>query len=217
MTSTRATWALFLGASLALHAAPLRAQEAVERAPRTTVAPLDAAKRKELQALLEKLKLPDGGVKPYSFVDEGVLLSPDAAAELLAGATGGGGGGSAPPAAVFDDPEVLAAWKRLLLAQFERDTQILAERRQTLAWTNWISRGIFVVVHVILGFALWAARREFLEARRTRDKSREQHEVNVSLEGVALKTSLQGVLLLGFALGFYFLYLKFVYPIVEVG
>ena len=49
-------------------------------------------------------------------------------------ATGGGGdGGSSPPAAVFDDPEVLAAWKCLLLAQFERDTQILAERRETLA------------------------------------------------------------------------------------
>jgi hypothetical protein len=216
MTSTRATWTLFLGASLALPAASLHAQEAVERAPRTTVAPLDAAKRKELQAALEKLKLPDGGIKPYSFVDEGVLLSPDAAAELLAGATGGGGAPS-PTAAVFDDPEVLAAWKRLLLAQFERDTQILAERRQTLAWTNWISRGIFVVVHVILGFALWAARREFLDAQRTRAKSREQHEVNVSLEGVALKTSLQGVLLLGFALGFYFLYLKFVYPIAEIG
>jgi hypothetical protein len=217
MTSIRATLALILGASLAFFAAPAQAQEAVERTPRTHVTPLDAARRKELQALLEKLKLPDGDVKPYSFVDEGVLLSPDAAAELLGGVAGGAGGAPSPAAALLDDPEVLAAWKRLLLSQLERDTQILAERRQTLAWTNWISRGIFVVVHVILAFALWAARREFLEARRTRDKSREQHEVNVSLEGVALKTSLQGVLLLGFALGFYFLYLKFVYPIAEIG
>jgi len=109
------------------------------------------------------------------------------------------------------------ACKRLLPAQFERDTRILSGRRQTLAWTNWISRGIFVVVHGILAFARWAARREFREAHRMRARNREQHERNVSLEGIALKTSLQGILLLGFASGFDFLYLKFVYPIAEIG
>jgi hypothetical protein len=49
------------------------------------------------------------------------------------------------------------------------------------------------------------------------DLARADNEIRISLEGVALKTSLHGVLLLCVAIGFYFLYLKFVYPITLVG
>ncbi len=41
----------------------------------------------------------------------------------------------------------------------------------------------------------------------------EQSEIKVSLEGIALKTSFHGTLLLVIALVFYYLFLKFVYPI----
>jgi len=42
-------------------------------------------------------------------------------------------------------------------------------------------------------------------------------ELKLGMEGLALKTALNGLLILAMAMGFYFLYLKFVYPITEVG
>ena len=69
--------------------------------------------------------------------------------------------------------------------------------------------------HIFVLIALAAAMSEFLQARRLREEGRvaESAEIKVGLEGVAVKTSLFGVVLLITALGFYFLYLKFVYPI----
>ncbi len=134
---------------------------------------------------------------------------------------------------IRDDQEVRDAFQQMLIARFEREQQILSERRNVIGWTNWISRFIFVVIHVVLAIGLWAAMREFIDAGRTRKRSpppittavtgeqaqaaREQNELSISLQGIALKTSLHGLLILAAAIGFYFLYLKFVYPITVIG
>jgi len=115
-----------------------------------------------------------------------------------------------------DDPEVRAAVRELFLARVEREIQILKERRDVLRWTNWISRFMFGVVHVILFLGLRAALAEFKHSARTRKDSAGETEMRVSLEGIALKTSLHGMVILVAAFGFYFLYIRFVYPITEL-
>ncbi|WP_437954771.1 hypothetical protein WME76_24720 [Sorangium sp. So ce119] len=89
-----------------------------------------------------------------------------------------------------------------------------------------------MVVHIILGVALWMAWLEFDNARKTRAKvaplkgaaakgkgkpepdDEAAHELKLGLDGIAFKSSLQGTAILALALAFYALYLKFVYPIV---
>jgi hypothetical protein len=83
----------------------------------------------------------------------------------------------------------------------------------------------FFVSHALLGLAVWCAFREFLHAARMRKvagstaqdaedaENRRVNEITVSLEGVALKTSFHGTFLLVIAILFYYLFLKFVYPI----
>ena len=83
--------------------------------------------------------------------------------------------------------------------------------------SNRLGLVIFWVVHAILALGVAIAALEFFHARQTRRAKPETNEIKISMEGIALKTSLHGILILGLAFGFYFLYLKFVYTIQVVG
>jgi hypothetical protein len=131
-------------------------------------------------------------------------------------------GGQTAPAVTEDllrqDAEVREAFRAALVARYQRERGILEERAGVIAWTNLASIIIFWVVHAVLAAALWAALVEFRHASRTRKGGLQApQEIRVSLEGVALKTTLHGLMLLAIAFGFYFLYLKFVYPITTPG
>ncbi|MBL8900829.1 MAG: hypothetical protein JNM84_24570 [Planctomycetes bacterium] len=113
--------------------------------------------------------------------------------------------------------DVREAWKSSLISELGLRSEAAKKRQREIDRTNQIGLAIFGVVHVMLVLAMVAAGLEFASARRIRrTRSGEQTQIEVGLEGVALRTSLQGILLLTVALGFYFLYLRFVYPIVEV-
>jgi hypothetical protein len=113
-----------------------------------------------------------------------------------------------------DDPEITAAVKQFIIAQFGRERQILQERRNVLKHHYTVGMVIFITVHLVVVIGIGAAIYEFRQAHKTRKRAEQQEtEIQVSLEGIALKTSLQGVLLLGFALAFYFLYVEFVFPV----
>jgi hypothetical protein len=138
--------------------------------------------------------------------------------------------------------EVTKAEHQLAIAQARHNERMLGETARVIRISNWISWVICVIAHLILAIGLWAAVREFNHALRTRAAAPEptpvatlaaadgamtaadaakialaETEIKISLEGVALKTALHGLLLLAVAIGFYFLYLKFVYPITLVG
>lgn len=132
------------------------------------------------------------------------------------GSTADGGADSAARAAA--SPELLKAIDELRLAQVRRELQKLREIERELWWTNWIGRVIFVVVQVILVVGLVVAWMEFRSARSQRQAAAEQpSEIRVSLEGVALKSSLHGILILSLALAFYLLYLRYVFPVTTIG
>jgi len=140
---------------------------------------------------------------------------------------------------INEDPVVKAKRAELAIAQMDREIQKLHEARDELAWYNSLGRFMFGVVHIVLGVALWMAWLEFDNARHVRAKlappkgvaaqkskgkpkpgdeeeTAAPHELKLGLDGIAFKSSLQGTAILAIAFGFYFLYLKFVYPIVLV-
>lgn len=118
----------------------------------------------------------------------------------------------------------------------------LEQVKTHVLWTNVIGYVIAVIAHGLLAVGIGAAILEFRNAERMRNEARrmkftqrtlttretteeaeakreietEGTEVKLSLEGIAVKTSLNGVVLLLVALAFYFLYLKFVFPITVV-
>ena len=191
------------------------------QAPETDEAPDDALSEKEI-AIRDAIRSAGPEIDRL-----GTELSASAY-ELL------GQPGSLTEEYIRNEEEVRDAFQQMLIARFERAIQILSERRDVIRWTNWISRFIFVVIHVVLFLGLWAAMKEFIDAGRTRKSApapittaltdekaqaaqAKQNEVTISLQGIALKTSLHGFLILAAAIGFYFLYLKFVYPITVIG
>jgi hypothetical protein len=93
---------------------------------------------------------------------------------------------------------------------------VLSQQKNVVDTNNIESRFIFVIAHIILLLGIVAATIEFLNARKIRRSIRMENmtEISIGLEGVALKTSLHGTILLAASIGFYFLYLKFVYPVI---
>jgi len=135
------------------------------------------------------------------------------------------------------DATVIAAFKDLLLAQTIAQKSLLAEEQahrermadrekqfvalQVEAFRNnaRATTLILVISHFVLACGLLAAGWEFWQASRTRKRASTavQSEITIGLEGVAFKSALNGLLLLVLSMSFYFLYLKFVYPVTTIG
>ncbi|HEX2839510.1 MAG TPA: hypothetical protein VHN77_15440 [Phycisphaerales bacterium] len=166
---------------------------------------------------------------------------------------------------LLDDPAVVAEYKSLMIARWQRDRTALVERTAAFQWQYDSTKWMFLMVHIFLLVAMAAAIMEFLAAYRKRKEAptptevaqqrsarlnlaREadvelakvrgtttallnsapapntaqesakepETELKLGMEGLALKTALHGVLILAMAMGFYFLYLRYVYPITEI-
>jgi len=129
----------------------------------------------------------------------------------------GSKGPAIPPYATTGDEDVKAKEKEAYLAYLERQVEVYKEQKKVLEDHNTESFVVFVSAHIVLLLGLIAAATEFLRARKTRKDADKQTDLNVSLQGIALKTSLHGTILLALSISFYFLYLKFVYPITAIG
>lgn len=117
-----------------------------------------------------------------------------------------------------DDAELQQALKQFALAKLTSYEGAVQDRTFELRATNWAGRLIFLVVHVIIAVGTWFAIAEFRAAQRIREtaKTDPPNEVTVSLEGIAIKSTLQGMALLTIAFGFYLVYLKYVHPVVVI-
>jgi hypothetical protein len=116
-------------------------------------------------------------------------------------------------AIVGDDKKIIYQYKELILARIATEQKDLNERSKVIYWTNRVSVLIFILTHVVLVIGIWAAIKEFISASKIRSTEPEPTELKLSLEGIALKTSLHGTLIFAFTIFLYFLFLKFVYPI----
>jgi len=115
-----------------------------------------------------------------------------------------------------EDQEVQQAIKKLVKKKLAIHEDSLEDAAFEILATNWLGRIVFFMVHVIVCVGTWFAIAEFLAAQRLRDtaSTQTQHDVTVSLQGIAVKSSLHGMALLSIAFAFYLLYLKYVHPVV---
>jgi hypothetical protein len=98
------------------------------------------------------------------------------------------------------------------------DEKVREERVQSaVSWSNRSSDITFWIAHVLLAFGLLAAAMELSHSWRLRSKGKkETYEMEVGLEKIALKSSMYGFFILLVSLSFYFMYLRFVYPVTYI-
>ena len=116
-------------------------------------------------------------------------------------------------AQLINDDELIESFKNYELSKLDYLTKSLKEREKVFKSVNRMGISIFVLTHVFLLTGFWMAFQEFGKAKSIRSKEPENQEIQVSLEGIAFKTSLHGSFIFGLTIVLYFLFLKFVYPI----
>ena len=121
-------------------------------------------------------------------------------------------------------PETKAKVVAINEAFVDMTAQMIEQERQRqedlgslILWTTVSGYIAFVLAHLFLVFGFWLGGCELLRAYRLRKSGVEQQlEVQLNLEGAAIKGSLYGFLVFGASLVFYFAYLRFVYPITVI-
>jgi hypothetical protein len=129
------------------------------------------------------------------------------------------------PVAPTGSLELQKAWESWMISSYQRETEKMGERREAMRVSNFMGWVAFAATHLVLAIALWASWQEFRAATKVRakaggkpgDQAQPQNEITLGLDGIALRTSLHGIFLLGIAAGFYFLFLRFVLPVTIVG
>lgn len=87
--------------------------------------------------------------------------------------------------------------------------------KSVIWWSNLSANITFIFAHILLCIGIVVAIREWKNASKVRRKSsKESLEIEIKLESLALKGVQSGYIILVVSLVFYFMYLKFVYPIV---
>lgn len=111
------------------------------------------------------------------------------------------------------DKEFLELTSNMIARERERQ----ADLDTLIFWSNLSGYAMCVLAHafLIVGFCLGAC--ELRRAYRLRQQGKsEPVEIQLGLEGAALKGSFYGFVVFGIALVFYFAYLQFVYPVTSV-
>lgn len=99
------------------------------------------------------------------------------------------------------------------LHRLERDRAIGQERERWTRYTNVAGVVVFVVVHLLVALAATASILEFRRAYVLRQRV-PVTVLQINGEGVAIRTALQGVVMLVIGIVFYFMFVKYVYPVV---
>jgi hypothetical protein len=111
------------------------------------------------------------------------------------------------------DKDLKEAIKAFIMKKIEDENARTKRAEQVISWTNNSGKTTFWFSHILLVFGLLAAAVEMLHAWRLRSRNkRDSIEVEISLEKIALKSTMYGILLLFASLLFYFIYIKYVYP-----
>lgn len=117
------------------------------------------------------------------------------------------------------DPKAREDAITFLRAALQQEKDQLAETSRMFRFTNIESIVMFSLAHLLALLALVAATSEFFASRKLRRKAlaSPEHEIEIGIEKLAIKTSSIALLYLLAALTFYFMYVKFVYPVIFVG
>lgn len=88
----------------------------------------------------------------------------------------------------------------------------LKQRSRVFEWQHFTTRVIFVVVLILVAIGVYFAWAQF----RSGESADKNSELEVSLSGIKVSSSVLGVIILVISLVFFYLYLRYVYPISEL-
>jgi hypothetical protein len=135
------------------------------------------------------------------------------------------GTGEAMPAQ-YDDPQTNAKYQEAVRAELDYQTYSYTHAKRTFDWQYWSGRIIFWFAMLLVGAGLlFSAIQFYLGFRhptviKSRDDTQlapaEASEFEATLHGIKLKSSVLGLLILAISMVFFYLYLKYVYPITNV-
>lgn len=109
-------------------------------------------------------------------------------------------------------------FQTFVVRAIEAENTRIDQLEKVLWWSNLSSNITFIVAHVFLVLGVMVAYRQFQQSTHLRKKGKDQPvDIELKLEGMAMKGVNSAYLILLAALFFYLMYLKFVYPIVVVG
>jgi hypothetical protein len=124
----------------------------------------------------------------------------------------------APPASgVALAPETRAAYETALRAYYDYRVRGYEQRLQAFEWQGWSTKAIFfAVLGLVLAGVVFAAVQFGVGLRRTGTAGETSSELAIDLKGVKVSSPVLGVVLLTISLAFFYLYLVYVYPIMNV-
>lgn len=112
---------------------------------------------------------------------------------------------------ITDDETKKICWDayRVSLKYYEGG---LDQRSNVFKWQHFTTKVIFFVVLILVAIGVYFAWVQFKAGKGETDRS----EIQVSLQGIKVSSSVLGVIILMISLVFFYLYLRYVYPISEL-
>lgn len=158
---------------------------------------------------------------PVAFAQEDAaarsVVSPDAAASALDGLRAEP---PVPPAPPFQ--ELDPASREVVVERFRRyqrhQIEALEHRERLFRWQLRANQTSFVVVLVVVFAGILFSGIQFAKSLRARPGEAEAsvHELSIGAQGVSVKSSVIGLIVLTISLGFFYLYLVHVFPLEEL-
>jgi hypothetical protein len=122
------------------------------------------------------------------------------------------------------DLQTQTKYEESLRARYDYENYSYAHAKRTFDWQDWSGRIIFWMVMALVGTGLVFSFIHFVAGLRrpvaTSDKKPETLddaiEFEATLQGIKLKSSVLGLAILTMSMVFFYMYLKFVYPITNI-
>jgi hypothetical protein len=115
------------------------------------------------------------------------------------------------------DPQTNQRYQESLRASYDFQIYSYTQAKKTFDWQYWSSKVIFWVVLLLVGAGLAFSALQFYLGYRAGTAKAEESTFEATLQGVKVSSSVLGVIVLTISIVFFYLYLKYVYPITNVG
>ena len=110
--------------------------------------------------------------------------------------------------------DLVTSYLEEIRAETEIRLSLLEHRRRTYWWQYYSTIFIFVVVHAIVGIGVYLSWLHFKDATAEAPQGPDTvTTVEASFQGLKISSRLVGLIILLISVGFFYLYLQFVYPI----
>ncbi len=111
-------------------------------------------------------------------------------------------------------PAASAAYDEYLKAFYEYNTDALKNRHDVFSWQYYSTIVIFLLVIMLVVAGVVFAALQFRHGMRR--KNQNVDTIELSLGSLKVSSSTMGIIVLTLSMGFFYLYLKFVYPVTIV-